>query len=94
MKEHTDILLTSAKAVSGNNPWASITTHAISMTYNISMIGQYGYQLQIARATNYGYASQEYLQSIRREKIKHTVLLGLDIAPLLLNFLSKLDRKG
>lgn len=66
MNEHIDILLTSAKIASRNNPWANLATHSISMAYNISMIGRYGYQLGVARTDN-GYVSQEYLRSIQRE---------------------------
>lgn len=96
MNERIDILLTSAKVASRNNPWASLATHAISMAYNIyniSMIGQYGYQLQAAKATNYGYDAQECARSIQRERIKHSVLLGLDIASLYLQALSNSDNQ-
>ena len=83
MNEHFDILLTSAKIASRNNPWANLATHSISMVYNISMIGRYGYQLGIVRADN-GYVSQEYCRSIQRERIKHTILAGIDVVGLLL----------
>lgn len=39
MNEHIDILLTSAKLASRNNPWADIAMHAISSGYNVAMMG-------------------------------------------------------
>ena len=90
MNEHIDILITSAKIACRNNPWANLATHSISMAYNISMIGRYGYQLGVARVNN-GDVSQEYYRSIQRERIKHTLLLGLDICGL---FLSAIDNQN
>ena len=83
MNEHIDILLTSAKNANQNNPWANLATHSISMAYNISMIGRYGYLLGVVRANN-GYVSQDYYRFVQRERIKHTVLAGMDLFGLLL----------
>ena len=91
MNERIDILLTSAKIASRNNPWANLATHSISMAYNISMIGRYGYQLVEARADN-GHVSQEYYHSIQRERIKHTVLAGIDIFGLLLSAINSQNK--
>ena len=90
MNEQIDILFTSAKLASKNNPWANMAIHSISMAYNISMIGQYGYQLGVARTVN-GNVSQEYFRSIQRERIKHTVLAGIDILGL---FLGAIDNQN
>lgn len=75
MNEHIDILLTSAKVVSRNNPWAHLTTQAISMGYNASMLWHYNYQLGMAPVMGSSYMPAEQIQAMKQDRIKHTALL-------------------
>ena len=94
MNEHIDILLTTSKLASQNNPWAHLATHSISMGYNLSMVGYYSYQLEMLYAmswdTSYGanlalsYAAAEQVQRLKWERIKHIVLGSLDGLGLIL----------
>lgn len=78
MNEHIDILLTTAKVASRNNQWASLAAHTISMSYNISMIWHYQYQLGFASAMGPNYMTPEQIQHFKQECLKHTVLGLLD----------------
>lgn len=92
MNENVDILLTTAKVASRNNPWAHLATHTLSMGYNVSMIWHYQYQLGLVNAMGPGYLTQEQIYSIRQECIKHTVLGLIDGLGLLvsaINFMSE-----
>ena len=78
MNEHIDILLTSAKIASRNNPWANLATHSISMAYNASMLWHYNYQLAMAQTMGPGYMSAQQIQAMRQDRIKHTALLLIE----------------
>ena len=78
MNEHIDILLTTAKVASRNNQWASLATHTISMSYNVSMIWHDQYQLGLASAMGPSYMIPEQIQRFKQECWKHTVLGLLD----------------
>ena len=94
MNEHIDIILTTAKMASRNNQWASLATHTISMSYNVSMIWHYQYQLGLASAMGPNYLTAEQIQSLRRECLKHTVLGVLDGVGLLLSTVGSMqDRR-
>lgn len=84
MNEHIDVLLTTAKFANQNNQWANIATHTISMAYNVSMLWHYNYQLGMVSAIGPGYLAAEQVQTLKQERIKHTVLLTLDCLGLLL----------
>lgn len=78
MNEHIDILLTTAKVASRNNQWASLATHTISMSYNVSMLWHYQYELGLASAMGPNYLTAEQIQRLKQERLKHTVLGLLD----------------
>ena len=78
MNEHIDILLTSAKIASRNNPWANLATHSISMAYNASMLWHYNYQLAMVQTMGPGSMSAQQIQAMRQDRIKHTVLLSME----------------
>ena len=84
MNEHIDILLTTAKMATRNNPWAHLTTQAVSMGYNASMLWYYSNQLGMANAINPGYLTAEMVQAYKQERIKHTILLSLTCCGLFL----------
>ena len=83
MNEHIDILLTTAKLATRNNQAAHLATHAISMSYNASILWHYNYQLAMAQAMGPGYMSAEQIQALRQDSIKHTALLLLESVGLL-----------
>ena len=83
MNEHIDLLLTSAKVSTRNNPWTSLATHAVSSAYNISMIGYYRYQLGLAKYPNIGITDEQVAQ-YRRDLVKHSILLSIDIIGLII----------
>ena len=83
MNEHIDILLTSAKIASRNNPWTHFTTQAISMGYNATMLWRYNYQLAMAQAMGPGYMPAEQIQAMKQDRIKHTALLLIESVGLL-----------
>lgn len=83
MNEHLDIILTSAKLATRNNPWAHLSTQAISMGYNTSMLWYYNYQLGLVQAMGPGYLSAEQIQAMKQDRIKHTALLLLESVGLL-----------
>lgn len=85
MNEHIDILLTASKLASRNNPWANLATHTVSMAYNVSMLWHYSYQLGMANAVGSGYLAAEQIQTIKRERLKHTVLLALESVGLIVS---------
>ena len=95
MNEHIDILLTTAKFASRDNQWASLATHTLSMGYNISMVGYYGYQLGSLNAMNQvsvqgqcvvpNPATIEQIQRLKQERNKYCVLCLLDVIGLILN---------
>ena len=93
MNENIDILLTTAKVASQNNPWAHLATHTLSMGYNVSMIWHYQYQLGLATAMGPGYMSQEQIHRIRQECVKHTVLGLVDGLGLLVTAIDSM-REG
>lgn len=78
MNEHIDILLTTAKLATRNNQAAHLATHAISMSYNATMLWHYNYQLAMSQAMGPGYMSTQQIQAMRQDRIKHTVLLSLE----------------
>ena len=78
MNEHIDIILTSAKLATRNNLVAHLTTHAVSMSYNASMLWYYNYQLAMAQVMGSGYMSAEQIRAMKQDRIKHTVLLSLE----------------
>ncbi|MBO4634646.1 MAG: hypothetical protein J5669_04680 [Bacteroidales bacterium] len=78
MNEHIDIILTTAKLATRNNQVAHLTTQAISMSYNATMLWHYNYQLALAQAIGPGYMSAEQIQAMKLDRIKHTVLLTLE----------------
>ena len=83
MKENIDIALTTSKMATRNNPWAHLATQAFSMGYNASMLWYYNYQLAMAQAMGVGYMSAEQIQSYKQERIKHSFLLGVECAALI-----------
>lgn len=50
MNEHIDLLFTTAKIATRNNPWAHLTAQTLSMGYNASMLWHYNYPLAMAQA--------------------------------------------
>ena len=78
MNEHIDILFTTVKCATRNNPWAHLTTKAFSMGSNTSMLWHYNYHLAMAQTMGQGYISPEQIQTMKQERIKHTILLGIE----------------
>ena len=78
MNEHIDLIFTTAKIATRNNPRAHLATQAISMGYNASMLWHYNYQLAMAQAMGPGYMSEEQIQAMKQDRKKHTVLLSLE----------------
>ena len=78
MNEHIDILFTTAKYATRNDPWAHFTTQAFSMGYNMSALWHYNYQLAMAQTMGPGSISAEQIQTMKQERIKHTILLGIE----------------
>ena len=83
MNEHIDVILTTSKLATRNNPVAHLTTQAFSVGYNASMLWNYNYQLATAQAMGSGYLSAEQIQAMNRDRIKHTVLLSLECVGLI-----------
>ena len=83
MNEQVDILLTAAKLATSKNPWAHLATHVVSMTYNASMLWYYNYQLGMAQAMGPAYIPAEQIKAMKQERIKHSALLLLESATLL-----------
>jgi len=83
MNEHIDVLLTTAKVASRNNPWVHLATPTISMGYNVSMLWHYNYQLAMAQAMGPGYMPANQIQAMKQDRIKYTVLLALECAGLI-----------
>ena len=95
MNESIDILLSSAKIASRNNPCAHLVTNAISMGYNVSMLWHYNYQLAMAQAMGPGYLPAEQIQAMKLDRIKHTVLLSFECIGLMAAGICALqDRRG
>ena len=92
MNEQVDILLTSAKLASRNNPWANIATHAVSSGYNAAMIGRYRYELGLVKAGVSSYSADQ-IQSILRDLFKHCVLEAMDVIGLIMCSFSKCQRQ-
>ena len=80
MNEHIDLLFTTAKISTRNNPVAHLATQAFSMGYNASMLWYYNYQLAMAQAIGSEYMSAEHIHIYKHERIKHTFLLGVECA--------------
>jgi len=78
MNEHIDLLFTTAKIATRNNPWAHLTAQTLSMGYNASMLWHYNYQLAMAQAMGPYYMSEDQFQAMKQDRIKHTVLLGIE----------------
>ena len=93
MYENLDILLTTAKVASRNNPWAHLATHTISMSYNLSMLWHYQYQLNLANAQGFGCLSQDQIQSMKQECVKHTILGILDGLGLLISAIDSISER-
>lgn len=55
-----------------DHPWPQFAVHSVSMVYNISMAWHYNYLLNKAYTmeTEYTY---EQIQTIKRERLKHTI---------------------
>ena len=83
MNEHIDLLLTSAKIASRNDPKAHLATQAVSLGYNASMLWRYNYLLAMAQTVGPGYLSIEQIQAMKQDRIKHTVLLSIDCLGLI-----------
>ena len=83
MNESIDVLLTNAKMVSRNNTVAHLATQTLSMAYNSSMLWHYNYQLAMAQAMGPGYLPAEQIHAMKQERIKHTVLLGIECLGLI-----------
>ena len=86
-----DLLFTSAKIATRNNPWAHLTTHAFSMGYNTSMLWHYNYQLAMAQTMGPGYMSADQIQTMKQERIKHTILLGIESLGLIVSGICSLQ---
>lgn len=93
MNEHIDIVLTTAKVASRNNQWSSLATHTISMSYNVSMIWHYHYQLGLASAMVPYYMTPEQIQNFKQERLNHTVLGILDGVGLFLSAVEAMQEK-
>lgn len=93
MNEHIDIILTTSKLATRNNPWAHLSVQAISMGYNASMLWHYNYQLAMAQAMGPGYMPEDQIQTMKQERIKHTVLLGIEGLGLIAAGICSLQRK-
>ena len=78
MNEQLDILLTTAKMATKNNPWAHLSMQTFSLGYNTSMLWHYNYQLAMAQVMGPGYLTAEHIQAMKQDRIKHTVLLGIE----------------
>ncbi len=55
MNKNIDVLLTTAKITTRNNPWVHLVAQTFSMGYNASMLWYYNYQLVVAQAFGSGY---------------------------------------
>ena len=91
MNEYIDVLLTTSKHESRNNPWTNLATHTVSMAYNMSILWHYNYQLGMANTTGPGYLAAEQIQTIKRERLKHTVLLALESVGLIVGSIAALQ---
>ena len=83
MNKHIDIILTTSKLATRNNPWAHLTTQTVSMGYNVSMLWYYNYQLGMAQVMGPGYLPAEQIQAMKQDRIKHTALLLMESVGLL-----------
>lgn len=92
MNKHIDVLLTSAKLATRENPWASIAMHAISSGYNAAMIGQYRYELGLVKVGTVSY-SFDQIQLLQRNLAKHCILGLVDVFGLVLNAISERRKK-
>ena len=77
MNDNSDILLTTAKTASQDNPWAHLATQAISMGYDLSKLWYCNYQLGMAQAMGPGYMPAAQIQAMKQDRIKHTILLAI-----------------
>ena len=93
MNEPIDIMLTTAKLATRNNQVAHLTTQAISMGYNASMLWHYNYQLAMAKVMGPGYISAEQIEAMKQDRIKHTALLSLECVGMLVAGISLLQRR-
>ena len=83
MNGHIDVLLTTAKMASRNNPVAHLTAQTVSMGYNVSRLWYYNYQLGMAQAMGPGDMPLEQVQAMKQDRIKHTILLSLECIGLI-----------
>ena len=83
MNEHIDILFTTAKYATRKDPWAHLVTQSFSMGYNTSMLRRYNYQLAMAQTMGPGSISADQIQTMKQERIKHTILLGIECLGLI-----------
>ena len=91
MNEHIDILLTTAKCATRNDPWAHLVTQSFSMGYNVSMLWGYQYLLAQATAMGSGRVTPEQINTIRQECVKHTILGLLDGLGLIFSAIGSLQ---
>lgn len=92
MNENIDVLLTTAKVATHNNPWAHLATQTISMGYNASMLWYYNNQLSMAQTMGPGYLTAEQVQAMKQDLIKHTAILMMDSVGLVLACICSLQR--
>ena len=83
MNENVDIALMAANCATRDNPWAHLATRALSMGYNASMLWYYNYQLAMAQSMGPGYIPAEQIRAMKQDRIKHTLVLGLECAVLI-----------
>ena len=53
-------------------PWPQFAVHSVSMVYNVSMAWHYNYLLSKAYTMGIEY-TYEQIQTIKRERLKHTI---------------------
>ena len=94
MNEHIDILFTTAKCATRNDPWAHWATHSISTIYNVALIGHYRYQLGMMSNTGNAYVNPSVLRQYKADLLKHTVLGGLDILGLFVSAIGSIVDGG
>lgn len=74
-----------------HNPWGQLATHVVSIGYNTLMLYNYNYQLAMAQAMRSDYMSAEQIQAMKKERIKHTVLLSLECIGLIVTGICSLQ---
>lgn len=83
MNEHIDIFFATANKATRNDPLAHLATQTMSIGYHASMLWQYNYQLAMAQAMGPCYLQEEQIRAMKQDRIKHTVLLGIECLGLI-----------